>query len=324
MKLQLNIVMIATVTINPAIDKVYYIDDFCLKKLHRITAEKNEITSVGGKGVNISVMLKNLDTHSIAMGFTGGFLGKKLEQKLRELGITTNFIRTEEETRNDIFIIDNQNDTITEINESGRHISEEDMFLFMDRYKKVLNQVNIMILAGSLLPLMDLNFYGTLTRLAKHKNVKTIVHTRPKYIDAGLKEKGTIVFPDMRSTCEFRGRTLDNVDHCLESGKAILDRHQETEVVIFAHLIKNIVAITHKKAYVFSSKELHPANLLGFNDAIVSGLTYGLEKKKNLKDALSLGCSAGFITIETNEKFCLEPKKIEAYLPRLETKEIAL
>jgi 1-phosphofructokinase len=316
--------MIATITINPALDRVFYIDDFTINKLHRITDETKELISPGGKGVNISVMLKRFGITTIAMGFTGSIFGKKLEQDLRELGITTNFIRTEEDTRTDIFVIDNKNDTLTEINESGNHISDEDLPLFMDRYKKVLNQIQTIIIAGSLLPLMDPHFYADLVRLAKKKGIKAIVHTAPKYLDAAIKEQPFMIFPDMRSTKEFRGRVLDTVDCCLESGKAIIEKHEETQVVLFSHLVENIVVVTRTAAYVFNKKDKHTANLLGFSDAIVAGVAYGLEQNISIKEALCLGCSAGFKTIEKNEKYCTNLEKVKENVANLNIKELTL
>jgi 1-phosphofructokinase family hexose kinase len=316
--------MIATITINPAIDKIYYIDDFSLNKLNRITDENKEAISPGGKGVNISIMLKKFGINTIAMGFTGGVFGKKLEQEVRRLGITTNFVKTEQDTRTDIFIIDNKNDTLTEINESGLHISDEDLFLFMDRYKKILNQTKTIILAGSLLPAMPLDFYGELIRLAKKKKVKTIIHTAPKYIDSAIYENAEIIFPDMRSTCHFREKAINVIDDCLAAGKAILKTHKGIKVILFSHLIEYVVAITRKKAFIFSHKNLHTANLLGFNDAIVSGIVYGLENDMEIREALLMGSMAGYKTIKKNEKYCSDLDKIIKSKENITIEEIDL
>jgi 1-phosphofructokinase family hexose kinase len=317
--------MIGTVTVNPAIDKIYLIDDFGLNQLHRISDDSKNDFSTGGKGVNVSVMLNGFGVPSVALGFTGGVFGKKIEIELRALGITTSFIRTQFDTRANVYVIDNKNDSITEINESGSEISREDITLFLDRYQKLLNQVSTMVLAGSILPGMDGGFYSNLVRLAKAKNVKAIVHTAPKNIYKSVKEGTPIIFPDMRSTCEFDGKKLDSVDACLEQGKQIIKEHKETEIVLFSHLVENIVAITNeKKAYVFSQKDLKLANLIGFSDAIIAGVAYGIQSNMSIKEMLCFGCVAGYTTIERNQKYCADLKKIKERVASLQIEELSL
>jgi fructose-1-phosphate kinase PfkB-like protein len=88
--------------------------------------------------------------------------------------------------------------------------------------------------------------------------------------------------------------------------------------------VEHIVAVTKSKAYAFSRKERHFANLFGFSDAILAGMVYGLNEKKSLKEALALGSMAGYITIQRQEKFCSDLEKITEGISGLHIKELEI
>ncbi len=316
--------MIATVTVNPAFDRICYVDAFSVNQLHRIENRGQSKTLIGGKGVNVSVMLKILGISSIAMGFSGGVLGAKFELELRLAGITTNFVRTEQDTRTNLFIIDETNDQLTVIDVNGNPVSEADMTIFLDRYAKILHQVDKVVLAGSLLPGMKPGFYGQLLRLANQRGIKTVIHAEPKYLQEALEEGAYLVFPDMRGTGEFNGQPLRSVEDCLAAGKRLLAKKEKNQIILFSHLIEQVVAVTREKAYVFGMKTPHKANLLGFGDALVAGTLCGLESGKSLKDALCQGCAAGYTVMEKREKFNFSAEAVTKKMSDIETREMDL
>jgi 1-phosphofructokinase family hexose kinase len=314
--------VIATVTVNPAFDKLCYVDDFSAGEVHRISRETQERTVIGGKGVNVSVFLRTFGLDSIAMGFSGGLHGTLLELDLRDLGVTTNFVRTEHETRTNLFFIDKKNDRLTVVNVSGSAIGSEDLQLFEDRFQKVLNQIDTLVLSGSLLPDMDVNFYGNLVERAHAKGVRVLVNTSPRYFESVVRVGGFALFPDLRSGGDFYGQTLADAHDCLACGRTLLKECATCEVVVFSHLIGEIITITREDSRIFRRRDLHPANLLGFADAVVAGLLYGLEGGHSLPEALAWGSAAGFAVGEQETKFDLTLKHVEEALSLLEVEEI--
>ncbi|MCK4355917.1 hypothetical protein KAW44_02405, partial [Candidatus Bipolaricaulota bacterium] len=97
--------MIITVTLNPAIDKMYWVDRL---KMGRVTQEEfltraiRSDTSAGGKGINISILLARLGVENVAMGFVGGHTGHVVVRDLRDEGVTTNFVWVNGETRTNV------------------------------------------------------------------------------------------------------------------------------------------------------------------------------------------------------------------------------
>ena len=111
--------MIYTVTLNPSVDYIVELDQVILGELNRT---KNESKFPGGKGINVSQVLKRLDVDSTALGFVGGFTGEYIEKYLQSLQIHTDFVKVEEDTRINVKIKSKEE---TEINAKGPRITEE-------------------------------------------------------------------------------------------------------------------------------------------------------------------------------------------------------
>jgi 1-phosphofructokinase len=309
--------MIGTVTINPSLDKVFFIEDFTVNKLHRLAEEKGAQIHPGGKGVNISRLLKNLGSDSIALGLAGGNNGRVLLQELRQVGITTSFMPTEGETRANLYIIDFKNHSLTQINESGGSVEDDDIYLFMDRYQKVVHQVEIMVLAGSLRPGMDRSFYRDLICIAADAGCKTLLHASPDIIEASLPSGPTCLLPDMRSGGRFVNHKLGSPDDCILAGVEIFRKDPAVELVVFSHLVTQIVAVTPDRAMIFVPDDPNYMNLFGFNDAIAAGIVHGLSRKKSIFEAMLFGCAFGFAVSQEKEKSWPELAVVESYLPKI-------
>jgi len=313
--------MITTVTLNPAIDRIYSVDEFKVHKLHRLEPD-HSVISPGGKGVNIAIALQNMGLQTVAMGFAGGTRGRALTQMIRKEGVFTNFIFTAEETRTDVSIFDQRSNTLTEINESGATVPADELQLFIENYKKQLNDTSVMILAGSIPPKVSNNLYAELVRLAQEKNIQTIVHTAPKFIEFAIEAEATIINPDMRSSHELFGKPLDGIPAFIKSGQEILAKRKKTELVLFSHRLENIVAVTKTKTYIMRPDNLQIKNMLGYGDAIVAGLAYGLENKLALKDTLIFSCACGLTNVESQEKQITDIAQIKHNLARIKVEEI--
>lgn len=152
--------MVYTVTFNPALDYVVRMDSFQPGELNRTRSEEVQF---GGKGINVSTVLRNLGVENAALGFVAGFTGEALEKGLRTAGIQTDFIRLAEGwTRINVKIKSGQE---SEINGRGPDIPDEALealFAKLDR----LGEGDVLVLAGSIpATLPDDVYQRILTRL---------------------------------------------------------------------------------------------------------------------------------------------------------------
>ena len=136
--------MIYTVTFNPSLDYIVSVDDFTCGIVNRTT---DEIIFPGGKGINVSMVLKNLGFENTALGFLAGFTGKRIQELLEEKGVRTDFISVEKGiSRINVKLRSREE---TEINGQGPAISREktqQLFEMLDQ----LQEGDVLVLAGSI------------------------------------------------------------------------------------------------------------------------------------------------------------------------------
>lgn len=314
--------MVLTVTLNPAIDKLLVLKQFRIHKLHRLDSNEKSIISAGGKGVNIAINLHLLQDKVVASGFASGHPGHLLCDELRRQGVTTSFIFTEGLTRTNISILDQEHETLTEINDFGTRITADDLEFFLGNYERLLHRVNLVVLAGSLPLGVPNDIYFKLTEIARARNVKVIVHTSPEHLDPILQAAPYLIVPDMRSYHKLLGKPCDGIDQFLSVGKEILVKHRDTELVFFIHRIENVVAISRSASWVLRPENLKIINMLGYADAYLAGFIHATNKGLALKDSLIFASAAGLSNVESINKELRDPALIRKNLNRIKTEEI--
>ncbi len=314
--------MVLTVTLNPAIDKIFILNHFEIHMLHRLEEGEISMVSPGGKGVNIAQNLKRLGSEVVATGFAGGHSGHMLCDKLRQEGITTSFVFTNSNTRTNTSILDRQNETLTEINDEGLPIEEEDIVFFLENYERLLSRVNFVVIAGSIPQGVSEDIFLELISLAKKYNKKTIIHTQPIFTDKILEGSPYIIHPDMRSHHNLLGKEVDGISDFLSVGKHILTRCPETEWVLFTHRIENVVAIARNKSYIVRPKNLKIVNMLGYGDAYLSGFIHAYKYNYSDIEKLKYASACGLTDVEDLYKEIRNIELVEKNLSRIEVEVV--
>ncbi|UCF10332.1 MAG: 1-phosphofructokinase family hexose kinase, partial [Candidatus Bipolaricaulota bacterium] len=161
--------MIVTVTLSPAIDKVYWVDRLKIGEVTQeefLTRATRSSTSAGGKGVNVSVLLARLGIDNVAMGLVGGHTGHVVVRDLRDEGVTTNFVWAHGETRTNVTILEKNREHIPiNVNESGFRVTRAEMERFMRRFRRIANRAQWVVLGGSVPPGVDDGIYHEMTTL---------------------------------------------------------------------------------------------------------------------------------------------------------------
>ena len=149
--------MIYTVTFNPAIDYVVHTKEFIQGTVNRSQGEQ---IYFGGKGINVSIVLRELGIPSVALGFTAGFTGEAIENGLSAMGIVTDFVRLSKGSSRINVKIKSAEET--ELNGQGPHISGQELD---ELYKKLdsLSAGDTLILAGSIPSSLPSDIYENIT-----------------------------------------------------------------------------------------------------------------------------------------------------------------
>ena len=150
--------MIYTITFNPALDYISQVEKFEIGKINRTKTEK---ILPGGKGLNVSTVLKNLGIESTALGFIAGFTGEELKRSIEEKEIKTDFIKVEKGiTRINVKISSNEE---TALNGNGPEITEEDINKLLEKIQKITEE-DMVILAGNIPRCINNDIYGIICR----------------------------------------------------------------------------------------------------------------------------------------------------------------
>ena len=307
--------MIVTVTLNPAVDKMYWVEGL---KMCDVTQEEfltralRSSTSAGGKGVNMSVFLSRLGVENIAMGFVGGYTGHVIVRDLRDEGVTTNFVWTHGETRVNVTLLQaGQEHSPNLINESGQTILPEEMDRLMRRYKRMLTRARWVVLGGSLPPGVDPGIYGEMAQMAKDAGAKVILTTGGEALKRALDASPYIVKPDTREHLAVDGQGLTTVEDIVEAGRHVIAGG--AEIVIISHDITGDIAITRDDVWKINAQISTSKfkNLVGADDVFLAGILHKLTQDASLDEALRFGLAAGLASAESEDKICRNLDVIE-------------
>ena len=161
--------MIYTVTFNPAIDYVVHTDSMKLGEVNRSSSEEMYF---GGKGINVSVVLKELGISSRALGFIAGFTGEAIENGIKAMGISTDFIRLK--TGSSRINIKIKAEDETELNGQGPYIESEALSDFFGKLDE-LSDGDILVLAGSVPGSLPSDIYEKIMERISDRKIRTVV-----------------------------------------------------------------------------------------------------------------------------------------------------
>ena len=280
--------MIYTVTLNPSIDYIVRLDSLVPGITNRTTAEEYYY---GGKGINVSCVLAELDLESTAFGFVAGFTGDAIEKGIRNDRIITDFIKLESGiSRINIKI---KAGVETEINCQGPHISEgelERLFSKIDR----ISDGDTIVIAGNIPNTMPDDVYERILERIKGKDVRIVVDATKKLLLNALKYKPFLIKPNNFELGEMFGVELKtNEDIIKYAGK--LREKGAVNVLISMAGDGAILLDEHGKTHICGVCKGKVRNSVGAGDSMVAGFIAGCENG-DYEYALKLGTASGGAT----------------------------
>ncbi|MBO3445815.1 1-phosphofructokinase [Clostridium sp. CCUG 7971] len=307
--------MIYTVTLNPAIDYVIMLDNLKTGSVNRISSEN---VYPGGKGINVSGVLKELGYESTVLGFISGFSGAFIKDSLDKKGLKTDFIDLENGfTRINVKIKSNEE---IEINGQGPHINNQKL---NQLYKKIdkLNEGDILVLSGSIPKTLSENLYENIMKRLENKYVRVVVDATKDLLLNVLKHKPFLIKPNNHELEEmFNVKLKSNEDVALYARK-LKDMGAKNVLVSMG---KNGAILVNEENRVFISNVAKGKviNSVGAGDSMVAGFISGYVSTNSYEEALKLGTACGSATA-----FCSDLAKrefIESLLSEIIVKEIII
>ena len=278
--------MIYTVTFNPSLDYIVSVDDFKLGLTNRTSSE---LILPGGKGNNVSTVLKNLGLESTALGFVAGFTGNEIVKRLNDMGIKSDFISIE----NGISRINLKLKSIdgTEINGAGPDISEEKVNELMDKLNQ-LKEGDVLVLAGSIPSSMSDNIYRDIMADLKDRGVMIVVDATKDLLLNVLEYHPFLIKPNNHELGEIFDVKLTTREEVIPYGRKLQEKGARNVLVSMAGEGAVLIA---EDGQVFDA----PApkgkliNGVGAGDSMVAGFVAGWIEKQDYEYAFHMGVASG-------------------------------
>ena len=300
--------MIYTVTFSPALDYIVSLDELKNGEINRSLKEK---ILPGGKGINVSIVLSNLGNKSIALGFIGGFVGDYIEKELHRANILTDFVRLDGNTRINIKVKDNKEETA--INGQGPNVSDEKIEELISKLKS-LNSSDILVISGAIPSTLPSNTYEKLLERIKNQNVQLIVDTTNENLLKTLTYKPLLVKPNKEELEELFNTKIDSDEQLVANAKKLISMGCQNVIVSLggdgALLVTNTGCVKKIKAPKGIVK-----NTVGAGDSLVAGFIDEYSKSKNIEAAFKRGIACGSASAFSEDLATLE--KVEELLKQI-------
>lgn len=301
--------MIYTVTFNPSLDYIVGVKDFKLGATNRTSYEQ---MLAGGKGINVSYVLKNLGFESTAIGFLAGFVGEELKRRIVADGINADFLTLEDGiSRINVKLKDIDG---TEINGMGPDIAP-------DKVKELRAKINtlkagdILVLAGSIPQSMPDTIYMDIMADLQGRGVNIVVDATRDLLMNVLSYRPFLIKPNNHELGEIFGVVLRKREEVIPYARKLQEKGARNVLVSMAG--EGAVLIDENgREYMSEAPEGKVVNAVGAGDSMVAGFIAGYLEKKDYEYAFHKGLAAGSASAFSEQ--LATDEEVEALLEKLE------
>ncbi|XMB87094.1 1-phosphofructokinase [Mycoplasmatota bacterium WC44] len=304
--------MIYTCTFNPALDYKFKLNDLKIGGLNRID---NHLFVIGGKGINVSLLLNNIGVDSVAIGFLGGFVGDYIETEINSKpNIVSKFIRVEGTTRINLKV--KSSEIETEVNANGPAINNGDFDKLLELIDK-FSKEDYLIISGSD-PKGIANSYKIITNLCKEKGINFIVDSYGNNLLSTLENKPFLIKPNIHELEETFGFDSNGLDDVVKYGSKLKELGALNVLISLGS--EGAVLITKNKVLKASAPKGEVKNTTGSGDSMVAGFVSKFIECNDFKESLKYAVASGSASAFSD--YIAKKEEIEGLLDLIEVNEV--
>lgn len=264
--------MILTLTLNPSVDISYSVSSLALDDVNRV---KDVSKTAGGKGLNVTRVLAQLQEPVLATGFIGGQLGQFIAEKLDHRHIQHNFYTIAGETRNCIAVLHDHQQT--EILEQGPTINAQEASGFIKHLKSLLEDIKIVAISGSLPQGLSQDFYAEVIRLCRERQIPVVLDCSGQALLSVLQsdDKPTVIKPNISELSQLLSQSLtQDIDTLKQAlSNSLFDG---IEWIVVSLGADGAFAKHGEIYYKVNIPNIEILNAVGSGDSTVAGITSAL------------------------------------------------
>ncbi|HJF30473.1 MAG TPA: 1-phosphofructokinase [Sporosarcina psychrophila] len=298
--------MIYTCTITPSLDYTTYLPEFRSGKLNR----SEEVHYYpGGKGINVSRVLRRLEVDNIALGFAGGFTGDYIQHYLHQEGIYTDFIQTEEITRINVKIKAGEE---TELNGPGPDISLEQQQQLVSKVRG-MKRDDWFVLAGRFPESIPPSFFRQLAMICNDNGIRFVLDTSGPALKELIDMKPFLIKPNEQELGELFNTKITDKQQALHFARKLVATGVEHVIVSMGG--EGALLVTKDMAISAEAPKGQVVNTVGAGDSLVSGFLASFTKDGDTVKAFRTGIASGSATAFQSD-LC-EKKDVQALMDKV-------
>lgn len=299
--------MILTITTNPAVDINYKLEELELDTVNRVA---NVLKSAGGKGINVTRVLRQLGEKTAATGFLGGTLGAFIREELNHIGVEDYFVPIQGETRNCIAILHEGQQT--EILESGPEISAEEESRFVKDFSKTIEMVHLVTISGSLPKGLSNSFYTQLIQIANEHKKPVLLDVKGQLLATTLNAgvKPYLIKPNEEEIQDLLNVNIEKEDGLLEAIQSA-DLLQDVPWVVVTMGSKGALIRNEGSFYKVTIPTVEAKNPVGSGDSVIAGFAAGISRALSGERLIKFGLSMGVLNAMEEKTGKVNPDNLD-------------
>lgn len=305
--------MIYTVTLNPALDKTVEIPHLTVDSINRITTMR---TDPGGKGINVSKVIKELGSESTATGILAGNTGRAISSALEDMKIRADFKFVEGETRTNLKVIDPVNHTNTDLNEPGITVSEEILNGLLAELLSKVKEGDIVVISGSLPKGAPKDTYGTWVKACKEAGAKVILDADGELLVNGMQASPYLIKPNHHELSELMGEKLETPEELEKAARGLMEKYSIAKIVVSMGGAGALYISENETIYAEGLK-VSVQSTVGAGDSVVAALAVSEESGSSPEETVRLSTACGAANVMCSGTQAAEYSAIEALMPKV-------
>ena len=309
--------MIATVTLNPSLDKTVTVEQLIVEEANRWTSFRRD---PGGKGINVARVIHELRGETIAYGFIGGVDGEILKQLLQQQEVPFDFTPIKGEIRSNLIITNIKTNRQTRIDAPGPNISKGELESLISKIIHMEPKPDFLVMAGSVPPGVPDNIYTRLIEEVKAQGVKTVLDSDEQWLKEGIKAKPTVIKPNIHEAEDLLGIKLEDEASIVKAAKILVN--QGIEVVVISRGAEGLIVATNTRTLSAIPPLVEISSTVGAGDSLVAGLVLSLTRGDTIEEACRLAAAAGTAATLTPGTELCHRQDVERLLPLVKIKRL--
>jgi len=303
--------MIYTLTLNPSVDLMVSLERFAEG---RVNLSDNEYKLPGGKGINVSQVLKNLGHESKALGFVGGFTGRFIIDELNKREVGSDFVEVEGDTRINIKMKDDKFES--EINGNSPSISKEKLDELLVKLREMRSD-DLLIMSGSVPKTLPTDIYRQILE-GIDEGIKVVVDTKGAALEEAVKASPYLIKPNNHELEDIFGVKIETREDIVKYAKKLLEMGAQNVVVSMAG--EGALLINYEGTYFGSVPVGKLVNSVGAGDSLVGGFSSGVAEGLVMTECFRRGIASGSASA-FSENLCTK-KEMEELLKQIKVEKL--